>query len=69
MHQHPAARVQAILDELVARLEVLEQILIVYIIDFYDMMRVSLEELLVERQLQHGENVRDPCGLQCGFGA
>lgn len=48
VYKHTAACIEPILDELVAGLEVLEQILIVDVIDLYDLVGVIFEQRAVQ---------------------
>lgn len=54
MHKDSPSCIKALLDELDAFGEVLQQILVVHIIDFYNLVRIALEKVLVQRKSQDG---------------
>lgn len=66
MHQHPPTAIQPLLDELITSRKVLEQILIIHIIDLYDLVLETLEQSILERRPQDGQDVRDT-GFTDGF--
>jgi len=59
VHKYASTRVQSILDESIAVREMLQQVLVIDIVDLDDLVRETLEELLVQRQLQNGQNMSD----------
>lgn len=64
MHENRTFRVKGILYEPCAGREVLEQILIVDVVHLDDLVDIAFEQFLVQRQPQHGEDMRDVAVLQ-----
>lgn len=64
MHKDAASLLECILDEFDCLWKVLEQILIVDVILFDDLVREAFEERLVQRQPQYREHMRYPRCLQ-----
>lgn len=69
VHKHTASCIEPILDELDAVWEGLQQVLVVHIVDLHDLVSEPLEQILVQRQPQDRENMRDAGGLQRFFAA
>lgn len=59
MHEDATADVKAVLDETVGLWEVLEQIFVFDIVDLDDVVRVRAEQVPVERQAKHGDDMGD----------
>jgi hypothetical protein len=59
MHKDAATSVEAILDEFVACWEVLQQVLVINVVDFDDMMSEAFELFLVQRKPQNRDNMSD----------
>lgn len=59
MNQHTATGFNTALNETVAFWEMLKQILIFHIVYFNGLVRKTLEQALLNWQLQHGENMGD----------
>lgn len=69
MHKNAASVLEAILDEVDCLWKVLEQILIVDVILFDDLVREAFKERLIQRQPQDREHMRYPRSLQCVLAA
>ena len=54
MHKDAAARVESILDELVGLRKVLQEVFVVDIIHFYDLLLVAREQLCIGLEPQDG---------------
>ena len=59
MHEDSTASIQPLLDEFVARFEMLNDVLVLDVIQLDHVMLVILKQVLVQRQTQDGEYVRD----------
>lgn len=59
VHKDTATAIEAVLDETIGCREVLQQILIVYIIDLDEHVVERAEQLLVQRHTQDREDMRD----------
>lgn len=64
MHEDSTSRVEPILDELVGVGKELQEVFIVNIIDFYDLLLEAGEELGVGLEPQDGQDMRDAGCLQ-----
>lgn len=64
VYEYAAPSIDAFLNKPVACREVLQQILVVYIIHFDDLVRKTLEERLVQWQAQDGQYMRNARCLQ-----
>lgn len=69
VYKHATAGIKSILDEAVGGVEMLKQILVIDIIDFYNFVYEATKLLLVGRELEDGEYMRDASLLQRFFAA
>ena len=59
MNEDPSPAIEPLLDEGVAAGEMLEDVVIVHVIDWDDVMLEVLEEMSIERRPQDGDYMRD----------
>lgn len=64
MHKDTPSCIKALLNELDAFGKGLQQVLVVHIVNFYNLVGVAFEESLIQRQSQDGQHMRDSRGLQ-----
>lgn len=64
MDQYATARIQTILDELRTSRKVFEKVVVIDIVDFNNLVRVVLEQVLVQRQPQNRQDMGDSAVLQ-----
>jgi len=67
--KHSATSIKRVLDEVIAGWEVLEQVFIVDVVDFDDLVVVIPEQILIQWQPEDGQHVCDTGFLQCFLAA
>lgn len=64
MHKHPAISVQTIPDELIAGRKMLQEVLIIDIVDFHDLVIEALKKCRVQWKSQDREHMGNATSLQ-----
>lgn len=59
MDENSSSSIETLLDEPVGLWKVLEEIVVVHVVDLYDMMFISSKKVLVQRQPEHRQDMGD----------